>query len=231
MPIAQLDLDVFQSDRQLTSTVATNALIQRTTLLPIVYRQLVQILECITGESLQETDFYATYMSNMQVLEVMQRAARAPQLLIHTEIPAANRQLLLPLQTIDTLASGFQLQALEFSDLYILTIQHILECNLIEALTNIVSKLVLALRQVERSNMARISLFSGINAHLFDGNSNSVMSHANLATMQRQIGIQQLISLQYVTIVQGNIIGAKAFLNLQPPQRYVMLTSAQIANN
>ncbi|KAA6357573.1 MAG: hypothetical protein EZS28_046900, partial [Streblomastix strix] len=45
LPVAQLDLDVFQSDRQLAPTVATNALIQRTTPLPLVQGQLVQILE------------------------------------------------------------------------------------------------------------------------------------------------------------------------------------------
>ncbi|KAA6396717.1 MAG: hypothetical protein EZS28_007754 [Streblomastix strix] len=73
--VAQLDLDVFQSERQLAPTVATNALIQRTTPLPLVQGQLVQILEGITGATLQETDFYATNLSNMQVLEVMQRAA------------------------------------------------------------------------------------------------------------------------------------------------------------
>ncbi|KAA6376454.1 MAG: hypothetical protein EZS28_028018, partial [Streblomastix strix] len=111
------------------------------------------------------------------------------------------------------------------------TIQQILESNLTEAVIDTVSGLVLALRQAERANMARIRLFSGINAHLFDGNNNSVMSHANLATTQRQIGIQQLTSGQSVAKVQGNLIGANAFLNLQPPQRHAMLTPAQITNN
>ncbi|KAA6404047.1 MAG: hypothetical protein EZS28_000425 [Streblomastix strix] len=231
LPIAQLDLDVFQSDRQLAPTVATNALIQRTTPLPLVQGQLVQILEGITGAPLQETDFYATNMSNTQVLEVMQRAARTPQLLQHTEIPAADRQLLPPLQTIDALASGFQLQALQFWELGILTIQHILEGNLTEALIDTVSGLVLALRQAERTNMVRIRLFSGINTHLFDGNNNSVMIHTNLATTQNKIGIQQLTSGQSVANVQGNLIVANAFLNLQPPQRRAMLTPAQITNN
>ncbi|KAA6312654.1 MAG: hypothetical protein EZS28_055889 [Streblomastix strix] len=72
------------------------------------------------------------------------------------EIPAADRQLLPPLQTIDALASGFQLQALQFWELGILTIQHILEGNLTEALIDTVSGLVLALRQAERTNMVRI---------------------------------------------------------------------------
>ncbi|KAA6393334.1 MAG: hypothetical protein EZS28_011138 [Streblomastix strix] len=231
LPVAQLDLDVFQSERQLAPTVATNALIQRTTPLPLVQGQLVQILEGITGVPLQETDFYATNMSNTQVLEVMQRAARAPQLLQPTEIPAADRQLLPPLWTIDALASGFQLQALQFWELGILTIQHILEGNLTEAVIDTVSGLVLALRQAERANTTRIKLFSGINAHLFDGNNNPMMSNANLATTQRQIGIQQLTSGQNVANVQGNLIGANAFLNLQPPQRRAMLTPAQITNN
>ncbi|KAA6361390.1 MAG: hypothetical protein EZS28_043083, partial [Streblomastix strix] len=231
VPVAQLDLDVFQSDRQLAPTEATNALIQRTTPLPLVQGQLVQIPKGITGAPLQETDFYATNMSNTQVLEVMQRAARAPQLLQHTEIPAVDKQLLPPLHTIDALASGFQLQALQFWELGILTIQHILEGNLTEAVIDTVSGLVLALRQAERANMARIRLFSGINAHLFDGNNNSAMSHANLATTQRQIGIQQLTSGQSVANVQGNLIGANAFLNLQPLQRRAMLTPAQITNN
>ncbi|KAA6363581.1 MAG: hypothetical protein EZS28_040892 [Streblomastix strix] len=141
------------------------------------------------------------------VLEVIQCAARAPQLLQHTEIPAADKQLLPPLQTIDALASGFQLQTLQFWELGILTIQHILEGNLTEAVIDTVSGLVLALRQAERANMAIIRLFSMINAHLFDGNNNSVMSHANLATMQRQIGIQQLTSGQNVANVQGNLNG------------------------
>ncbi|KAA6363034.1 MAG: hypothetical protein EZS28_041438 [Streblomastix strix] len=89
-PIVQLTLDVFQTDRQLTPTVATNALIQRTTPLPLIQGQLVQILEGITGAPLQETDFEVTNMSNTQVLEIMQRATWAPQLFQHTEIPAAD---------------------------------------------------------------------------------------------------------------------------------------------
>ncbi|KAA6396716.1 MAG: hypothetical protein EZS28_007753 [Streblomastix strix] len=135
------------------------------------------------------------------------------------EIPAADRQLLPPLQKIDALASGFQLQVLQLWELSKLTTQHILEGNLTEAVIGTVSGLVLALRLAESANMARIILFSGINAHLFDGNNNSVMSHANLATTQRQIGIQQLTSGQNVANVQGNLIGANTFLNLQPPQR------------
>ncbi|KAA6388261.1 MAG: hypothetical protein EZS28_016213 [Streblomastix strix] len=230
MHVSQLDLDVFQSDRQLAPTVATNALIQRTAPLSLVQGQLVQILEGITRAPLQETDFYATNMPNKQVLEVMQRAARAPQLLQHTEIPAADKQLLPPLHTIDALASGFQLQTLQFWEIGILTIQHILEGNLIVVIDT-VSGLVLALRQAERANMARIRLFSMINAYLFDGNNNSVMSHANLATTQRQIGIQQLTSGQNVANVQGNLIGVNVFLNLQAPQRRGMLTPAQITNN
>ncbi|KAA6354543.1 MAG: hypothetical protein EZS28_049931 [Streblomastix strix] len=95
-------------------------------------------------------------MSNSQVLEITQRAARAPQLFQLTEIPAADRQLLPPLQTIDELASGFQLQALEFHELGILTIQYILEDNLTQALIDTVSELVLALRQAERANMAKM---------------------------------------------------------------------------
>ncbi|KAA6360489.1 MAG: hypothetical protein EZS28_043984 [Streblomastix strix] len=154
--IAQLDLDVFQSQKQFAPTVATNSLILRTTQLPHIYGQLMQILEGITGASLQKTDFYATNMSDTQVLEVIQRAARALQLLQHTEIPAADRQLLLPLQTMDALASGFQVQVLEFWELGLLTIQQILEGNLTDALINIVSELILALRQAERANMARI---------------------------------------------------------------------------
>ncbi|KAA6355297.1 MAG: hypothetical protein EZS28_049176, partial [Streblomastix strix] len=191
----------------------------------------MQILEGITGAPLQETDFYATNMSNTQVLEVIQRAARAPQLLQHTEIPAADKQLLPPLQTIDALAPGFQLQALEFWELGILTIQHILEGNFTEALIDTVSELVLALKQAERANMARIRFFSGIKTNLFDGNNNSVMCHANLAAMQRQIENQQLTSGQSIANVQGNLIRADAFLNLMPAQRHAMLTSAQITNN
>ncbi|KAA6378670.1 MAG: hypothetical protein EZS28_025805 [Streblomastix strix] len=109
--IAQLDLDVFQSDRQLTPTVATNALIQRTTQLSLIKGQLVQILEGITGAPLQETDFYATNMSNIQVLEVMQLAARTSQLLQHMEIPAADRQLMPPLYMIEVLVSSLGPQA------------------------------------------------------------------------------------------------------------------------
>ncbi|KAA6380875.1 MAG: hypothetical protein EZS28_023595 [Streblomastix strix] len=159
MPAAQLDLDVFQSDRQLAPTVATNALIQRTTPLTVIQGQPVQILECISGASLQETDFYAIDMSNACFLEVIQRETRAPQLLQHTGIPAADRQHLLPLKTIDVLASGFQLQALEFWELGILAIYHILEGNLIETLIDTISELVQALRQAERTNLARIRLF------------------------------------------------------------------------
>ncbi|KAA6394423.1 MAG: hypothetical protein EZS28_010047 [Streblomastix strix] len=187
-----------RATQQFTSVVASNALIQRTIPLPLVQGQLVKILEGITGALLQETDFYATNMSNMQVLEVIQRDARASQLLQLTKISAADRQFIPLLQTIDALASGFQLQALEFQRLCTLTIQHILESNLIETLIETVYELVLALRQAVRANMARIRLFSGILAHLFDGNNNSVMSHANLATTQRQIGIQQLTSGQSV---------------------------------
>ncbi|KAA6394908.1 MAG: hypothetical protein EZS28_009562 [Streblomastix strix] len=108
------------------------------------------------------------YMSNTHVLEVMQRAARVRQLLQLMEIPAADRQLLPLLQTIDALASGFQLQAQEFWELGLLTIYHILEDNLTEALIDTVSELVLALRQVEYANMARIKLLSGIITHLLD---------------------------------------------------------------
>ncbi|KAA6392828.1 MAG: hypothetical protein EZS28_011643 [Streblomastix strix] len=57
----------------------------------------------ITGAPLLETDFYATNMSNTQVLEVIHRATRATQLLQLMEIPAVDRQLLPPLQTIDAL--------------------------------------------------------------------------------------------------------------------------------
>ncbi|KAA6367667.1 MAG: hypothetical protein EZS28_036807 [Streblomastix strix] len=78
---------------------------------------LGQIQEGITKASLQETDFYATNVSNTQVLEVVQHAARASQLLQYTNIPAANRQLLPSLWTIDALASGFQFRALEFYEL------------------------------------------------------------------------------------------------------------------
>ncbi|KAA6385852.1 MAG: hypothetical protein EZS28_018621, partial [Streblomastix strix] len=117
LPAEQLDLDVFQSDRQLAPTVAINALIQRATPLPIVYGQLVQILKCITRAPLQETDFYATNMSNTQVLEMKQGATQAPKLLQHTNILAVDRQLLPPLQTTDALAIGFYLQAPEFCEL------------------------------------------------------------------------------------------------------------------
>ncbi|KAA6377801.1 MAG: hypothetical protein EZS28_026672 [Streblomastix strix] len=146
LPVVQLDLDVFQSDRRLESTVDTNTLIQRTTPLPLVQRQLVQVLEGINGAQIQETDFYSTNMANTQVLQVMQRDARALQLLQHAEISAADRQLLPPLQTIDALASGFQLQALEFWELCLLSIQHILEISLTEALIDTVSELALAIR-------------------------------------------------------------------------------------
>ncbi|KAA6382976.1 MAG: hypothetical protein EZS28_021497 [Streblomastix strix] len=135
LPVAQLDLDVFQSDQQLVPTVVNNALRQRTTPLPLVQGQLLQILEGITGASLQEQDFYATNMSNSQVLEIIQRAARAPQLLQHMEIPATDKQLLSPLQTIDALAS---------------------EGNLTEALIDTVPELILTLMQAERANMAKI---------------------------------------------------------------------------
>ncbi|KAA6399996.1 MAG: hypothetical protein EZS28_004472 [Streblomastix strix] len=63
---AQLNIDVFQSDQQLTPTITTNALILHTALLQLVLGQLVQILQGITGASLQKTDFYATNLSNMQ---------------------------------------------------------------------------------------------------------------------------------------------------------------------
>ncbi|KAA6357940.1 MAG: hypothetical protein EZS28_046533, partial [Streblomastix strix] len=190
----------------------------------------MQILKGITRASLQDTDFNATNMSNTLVLDMIQRATWFPQLLQNTDILAADRQLMPPLQTIDALASGFYLQAQEFWELGILTIQHILVGKLTESLIDTVSGLVISLRQAERANMARIRLFSGINAHLFDRN-NSVMSQTNLSTTQRQIGIQQLTSGQSFANVQDNLIGANAFLNLQPSQRRAMLTSAQITNN
>ncbi|KAA6393089.1 MAG: hypothetical protein EZS28_011385 [Streblomastix strix] len=205
LPFAQLDLDVFQSDRQLTPTVTINVLIQHTTPLPLIQGQLVQILEGITQASLQETEFNAANMQNTQVLEIIQLAARAPQHLQQTEIPAADRQHRRPLSTIDSLAS--------------------------ETLIDTVSELVLALRQVERANMAKIKLFSGINFHFFDGNNNSMMSHANLATTQRQIGIQQLTSEQCVLNVQENLVGTTAFQNYQSPKRRAMPTTSQITNN
>ncbi|KAA6387661.1 MAG: hypothetical protein EZS28_016814 [Streblomastix strix] len=65
LTVAQLDLDVCHSDRQLAPTVATNALIQSTTPLPLVQGQLMQILEGVTGASLQETDFYAINISRL----------------------------------------------------------------------------------------------------------------------------------------------------------------------
>ncbi|KAA6384576.1 MAG: hypothetical protein EZS28_019898 [Streblomastix strix] len=198
--VMQLYLVVFQSDRQLAPTIATNALIQCTILLPLVYGQLVQILEGITVALLQETDFQAKIMSYTQVLEEMQRAARAPQLLQYTEIPAADRQLLPPLQTLEVLASGFQLQDLEFWELG------------------------------RMRKYGENKTFSGINAYLFDRNNDSLMSHANLATTQRQIGIKLLASGQSVANAQGNLIGANAFLNLQPLQSRAMLTPAQITN-
>ncbi|KAA6379588.1 MAG: hypothetical protein EZS28_024886 [Streblomastix strix] len=209
----------------------TNAFIQRTTPLSLVQGQLMQIMEGITGAPLQEIDFQATNISNTQVLEETQRAARAPQLLQHTETPAADTQFLSSLQTINGLASGFYLQALQFWELGILTISHMLEGNLAETLIDTVSELVLALRQAERANVAEIRLFSGIKSLLFDGNNNSVMINANPATTSGQICIQQLTSGQSVANVQGNIIGANAFINLQLPQRRAMLTLAQITNN
>ncbi|KAA6391959.1 MAG: hypothetical protein EZS28_012515 [Streblomastix strix] len=121
----------------------------------------VRILESIPGASMHEINFYATNMSNTQVQEVTQRAAQAPQLLQHTKISAADRQLLPPFLTIDTHASGIQQQSLEFLELGILTILYILEGNLTEALIDIVFGLVLALRQEERANMTTIRLFLG----------------------------------------------------------------------
>ncbi|KAA6359266.1 MAG: hypothetical protein EZS28_045208, partial [Streblomastix strix] len=165
LPVAQLDLDVFQSDGQLAPSVATNTLTQRITQQSLVQGQLVQILEFIIGAPRQEIDFYATNMSNTQVPEVTQWGARVLQLLQHTERQEADRQLRPPLLTINALASGFQLQALEFQELGILTIQHILDGNLIEALIDTVSELVLVIRQAERADMERIRLFSGIYAH------------------------------------------------------------------
>ncbi|KAA6392033.1 MAG: hypothetical protein EZS28_012442 [Streblomastix strix] len=211
LPVAQLDLDIFQSDRQLAPTVVTNALIQRTTPLPLVQGQLVQLLECITRASQLQTDFIETSMSNIQVLEVMQRAARAPQLIQHTEIPATDRQLLPSFQLIVALTSGFQLQALEFWELSKLNISHILEVR-------------------TRQNGENKTFFQD-KYLFFDGINNFVMSHAYLATMQRQIGIQQLTQGQSVANVQRNVIGANAFLNLKPPQRRAMLTPAQITIN
>ncbi|KAA6365470.1 MAG: hypothetical protein EZS28_039004 [Streblomastix strix] len=58
----------------------TNALIQRTTPLPLVQGQLMQILEGMTIASQQEIDFYAIDMSNTQVLEEIQCTARASQI-------------------------------------------------------------------------------------------------------------------------------------------------------
>ncbi|KAA6371460.1 MAG: hypothetical protein EZS28_033013, partial [Streblomastix strix] len=170
----------------------------------------MQILKGITRASLQDTDFYATNMSNTLVLDMIQRATWFPQLLQNTDILAADRQLMPPLQMIDTLASGFYLQAQEFWELGILTIQHILEGKLTESLIDTVSELVISLIQAERANMTRIRLFSGKSAHLFDRNY-SVMSQANLATTQRQIGIQQLTSGQSFANVQDNLIGQQGF--------------------
>ncbi|KAA6370665.1 MAG: hypothetical protein EZS28_033810 [Streblomastix strix] len=161
LPVAQLDLDVLQSDRQLTPIVATNALIQSTTRLPFVQGQLAQILKVITGASLQETDFYATNMSNTQVLEVMQCVARSRsfyntrkyQQQIDNSCCHFRRQTRSP--------QVFQLQALEFWELGKFTIQHIMEGNLTETLIDTVSELVLALRQAERTNLAIIGLFLG----------------------------------------------------------------------
>ncbi|KAA6393940.1 MAG: hypothetical protein EZS28_010533 [Streblomastix strix] len=103
LPDAQLDLVVFLSNRQLAHKIATKALIQRTKTLPLIQAQLLQVFDGITGVLLQETDFNATNMSNTQILEVIQRAALAPQLLLHTEIPAADGQLLSLLLTKDML--------------------------------------------------------------------------------------------------------------------------------
>ncbi|KAA6374459.1 MAG: hypothetical protein EZS28_030015 [Streblomastix strix] len=149
LTIVQQDLDIYQYNRQLAPTIATNALIQRTQPLPIVYGQLVQILKVITGEPLQETDFYATNMSNTQVLEMKQQVTQAAKLLQHTNILVVDRQLLPPLQTTDALAIKFYLQAPEFCELGTQTIQHILEGKLIEALIYTVSELVLSFRQAD----------------------------------------------------------------------------------
>ncbi|KAA6404239.1 MAG: hypothetical protein EZS28_000226 [Streblomastix strix] len=78
--------------------------------------------------------------------------------------------------------------------------------------------------------MARIRLVTRIDAHSFDGNNNSVMGRTNLATTQRQISIQQLTSGQRFASEEGILIGANAFLNLQPPQRRAMF-SPQSDNN
>ncbi|KAA6379420.1 MAG: hypothetical protein EZS28_025054 [Streblomastix strix] len=163
LPVAQLDLDVFKSDRQLAPTVATCAQIQCTASLPLVQRQIAQILEGTIQTSLQETDFYATNTPNTQVLEVIQRATRVPLLLQHTEKPTADIQLLPPHSTIDSYSSSFQLLALQFQELGLLTVQRIFEGNLSEALNNVVSAIVLAFRQTERTNITRIRLFSRIN--------------------------------------------------------------------
>ncbi|KAA6396922.1 MAG: hypothetical protein EZS28_007550 [Streblomastix strix] len=100
-------------------------------LLPLIYqynaqhrnisqkRQLVLILEGITRASLQETDIYATYMSNTQVHEVMLLAAEAPQLLQHSKIPTADRHLLLLLQMIEALATCFNSKRYSSLSLYI----------------------------------------------------------------------------------------------------------------
>ncbi|KAA6401066.1 MAG: hypothetical protein EZS28_003405 [Streblomastix strix] len=136
-----------------------NALMQRTAPLSLLQRQLGQILEGITGEPLQETYLYASNMSNTLVLEVIQRQAQVSQLLQHMEIPAADRPLLLLVWTIDALASGFQLQLVEFCELVILTIQRMLEGNLTEALIVTVSELVLAIGQAKSTNMEKIRPF------------------------------------------------------------------------
>ncbi|KAA6357026.1 MAG: hypothetical protein EZS28_047447, partial [Streblomastix strix] len=206
LPVAQLDLDVFQTNRQLEPTVATNALIQRTTPLPLVQGQLVQILEGITGASLQETDFYATNMSNTQVLEVMQRATLVPQLLQHTNIPAADRQILLPLQSIDVLTPGFQLQAQEFREIGILTKQHIQVTNLIEALNGSLRTSPGPQASRTRKYGENKNFFQDQRPFFFNRNNNSVMSHTNLATTQRQIDIHSLSSGQNDVNVQGNLI-------------------------
>ncbi|KAA6359260.1 MAG: hypothetical protein EZS28_045213 [Streblomastix strix] len=127
LPISQLDQVVFQSDRQLASTAATYSLKQLTTQLLHIQRQLTQPLEDITGASLQDTDFNETNSSNKQVLKIIQRVARALQLLQQTEISAADQQLLPPLLMIGTLALCLQLHASQFCKLDILTVQRILE--------------------------------------------------------------------------------------------------------
>ncbi|KAA6355393.1 MAG: hypothetical protein EZS28_049080, partial [Streblomastix strix] len=56
------------------------------------------------------------------------------------------------------------------------------------------------------------------------------MSHADLATTQRQIGIRQLTIGQSVANGQRNLIEENVFLNVQPPYRCAMQTTAQIIN-